>query len=355
MKDSIEISEKNGFSIEEQNEILDTINKLAEKNRHSLSEASSEDTVIHTKKNDVIFPLAVNIAAVMILAAGASLLVMFNGRTDAQVRKGNAVYSVTERALIDEIRKDTADKIAAKEQEIGIIASRLGEVDEELLLLYSNNEELNAEQRAAQTKLLAVQNAFREELSALEDERSAILENSRSKEAALRVQMEQRAKEFIAAQQKVSGELDAAMRELEKLTKEKERLEAAEKLFAGGLALINERGASDGGGDQFDLMAKNAQLQDNISEMQKTIDALSTGGSGLTTRITQLQDQIKTLEHGSEETKAKIFELETEKTNNNATIAQLRGVNTTQEQEINRLRNQVTIAQQALRDMQALE
>jgi len=355
MKDNIEISEKNGFSIEEQKEILDTINKLAEKNRRQLSSASSqENDVIKPKKNGAVFPVAVNIAAAVLLAAGAFLLVFFNGKTDAEVRTGKAVYNMTERALIDEIRKDTADKIAEKESEIDKIASRLGQVDDELLALYSSNEELNAEQRAAQARLLALQNAFREELGSLQDERSAILESSRTREASLRAQMEQRTKEFTAAQQKASGELDAAMRELEKLTKEKERLEAAANLFAGSIALVNEKGSVEQG-DQFDLMAKNAQLQDNISEMQKTIDALSTGGSGLTNRITQLQEQIKTLEHNSDETKVKITELETEKTNNNATIAQLRTANTTQEQEINRLRNQVTIAQQALRDMQALE
>jgi len=354
MKDDIEINEKNVFSVEEQNEILNTINKLAEKNRHSLSEASAESAVIHAKKNSAIFPLVINISAIVFLAVGAFLLFFFNGKTNAEVRTGRVVYNVTERALIDEIRKDTANKIAAKESEINTIAARLEQVDNELLSLYSDNEELNAEQRAAQTRLLAMQNAFREELGMLQDERSFILENSRAKEANLRAQMEQRTKEFTAAQQKASGELEAAMRELELLKKEKERLEALEQLFAGGLALMNERGSADNG-DQFELMAKNAQLQDNISEMQKTIDALSTGGSGLTNRISQLQDQIKTMEHNSDENKTKISELETEKTNNSATIAQLRTANTTQEQEINRLRNQVTIAQQALRDMQALE
>jgi len=349
MKDDIEINEKNVFSMEEQNEILDTINKLAEKNRHSLSEASAENNIIHAKKNSAIFPVVINISALVFLAVGAFLLFFFNGRTNAEVRTGKVVYNVTERALIEEIRKDTANKIAAKESEIGKIAARLEQVDNELLTLYSNNEELNAEQRAAQARLLAMQNAFREELGMLQDERSQILENSRAKEATLRAQMEQRTKEYTAAQQKASGDLEAAMRELELLKKEKERLEAVEQLFAGGLALMNERGSADKG-DQFELMAKNAQLQDNISEMQKTIDALSSGGSGLTSRITQLQDQINVLEHSSAENKTLISELETEKVNSTTEITRLKTENTSKDQQISNLNTQLTAIRQLLQD-----
>jgi chromosome segregation ATPase len=349
MKDDIEINEKNGISVEEQKEILDTINKLSEKNRHQLSDASAENNVIHAKKNNALFPAAVNIAAVIILVLGAFLLVFFNQKTDEEIKAGHIVYNMTERALIEEIRKDTAAKIAAKESEIDRITSRLNQVDDELLTLYSSNEELTAEQRAAQTRLLAMQNAFREELGLLQDERSLILENSRAKEANLRAQMEQRTREFSAAQQKASGELEAATRELELLRKEKERLDAAEKLFAGGLALVNERGSSDQG-DQFDLMAKNAQLQDNISEMQKTIDALSSGGSGLTNRIAQLQDQIKAMEHNSEENKTIISELEAEKANNNIEIARLKTENTAKDQQITNLNTQLTAIRQLLQD-----
>jgi len=349
MNSEIVFDEKSGISIEEQQELLSQINKLAEKNRHQLSESSAENTVIRAKRNGAVFPVVVNIAAVVLLAAGAFLLFFFNGKTNAEVRTGRAVYNVTERALIDEIRKDTANKIAAKESEIGKIAARLEQVDEELLTLYSNNEELNAEQRAAQARLLAMQNAFRDELGMLQDERTAILENSRTREAILRAQMEQRTKEFTIAQQKVSGELEAAARELELLKKEKERLEAVEQLFAGGLALINERGSADNG-DQFELMAKNAQLQDNISEMQKTIDALSSGGSGLTSRITQLQDQIKNLEHNSEENKVKISELETEKSNVTSEVTRLQADNTSKDQQIVNLNTQLTAIRQLLQD-----
>jgi len=349
---------KSGISIEEQQEILSKINGIAEKNRQSLSQSAQlEQAVIKPKKNGAVFPLAVNAAAIALLAAGAFLLIFFNSKVEAQVRTGNAVFNSTERALIDEIRKDTAEAIAAKENEIANIASRLNNVDEELLQLYSSNLELTAEQRAAQNRLLAMQQAFREELTMLEDERSQILETSRSREARLRAQLDERAREFAAAQQRTESELDAARRELERLTLERERLIAVEALFTGGQALMSER-VQTGQFDQaeaLELMSRNAQLQDNVSELQKTIDALSSGGTGLTQRVNELEGTISalrrtntSLEHNLSEKDSAISSLNTENQSFTVTINQLRDANSTQEQEISNLRNQITIIRQAL-------
>jgi len=333
--------EKSGISKEEQQEILTHINGITERNRKSLSrDVSLEKLVITPKKNGAIFPIAVNAAAVVILLTGALLLVSFNGKVDAAVRTGNAVYDLTERALIDEIRKDTADRIAEKEMEIESIAARLGQVDDELLLLYSSNEELNAEQRAAQERLLAMQNAFREELSTLHDERSQILEVSRSREARLRAQLDERAREYAAAQQRSASELDSAMKELERLTSERERLLAMEALITN--IRVN---SSD---DSMDLMAKNVQLQDTVSEMQKTIEALSSGGTGLTRRVGELESTISALQSDSSEKDSKITLLETENSNFVITNTQLRNDNTAKDQRIADLDTQLAAIRQLL-------
>jgi len=350
-KNDIVLDEKSGISIEEQKEILSQINGIAEKNRQQLSGGmSGEQTIVSAKKNGAFFPLAVNITAVVVLAAVASLLILFNGKVEAQVRTGNAVYDLTERALIDEIRKDTAQAIAAKENEIMSIASRLGEVDNELLKLYSSNQELNSEQRAAQERLLAMQSAFREELSTLQDERSQILENSRTREARLRAQMDERAREFAAAQQRAESELDSAMRELERLTTERERLMAVEALFSGGLAVLSEQTRVPDQSDHLDLMTRNTQLQSEMDELRKTIDALSSGGSGLNRRISELQELVSSLEQGTAEKDSRITSLEAENTNNTSTINQLRNENNTKDQRIADLNTQLTAIRQLLQD-----
>ncbi|WP_461257315.1 hypothetical protein, partial [Treponema sp. R80B11-R83G3] len=340
--EEIVFDEKSGISVDEQREILSKINGIAEKNRKQLSQTSSQiveskgKIIINAQKKDAVFPLAVNIAAVALLLCGAFLLVSFNGKKDAQVRTGNAVYNLTERALIEEIRKDTAEKIAAKEKEMDSIISRLSDVDDELSKLYSSNQNLTTDQITAQGRLLALQNYFRDQLAVLQDERSQILEDSRSREARLRAQLDERTREFTAAQQKVSSELESAVNELEKLRTEQEKIAAIDAQISGGLAAAKDNiqkkqydqatrvvenlrrfcnnssfaslrvfqsrkdfynqaidlveamisdalknSGSSSGADQFEAKAENVQLQDKIKEMQKTIDALNSGDSGL--------------------------------------------------------------------------
>ena len=357
--DTVVFDEKSGISVEEQKEILSKINGIAEKNRRSLSQGLPAEKgggkrnaklVINAKKTGAFFPLAVNAAAIIALCAGAFLLVFFNGRADAQVRKGTAVLNLTERALIEEIRKETAEKINAKEREIASIAMRLEEVDSQIALLYSGNQVLSSEQLAAQERLLSMQNSYRSELAVLHEERSQILESSRSREARLRAQLEERTKEFAAAQQRTSSELDSAVSEIERLAGEQEAVAAIDAHLAGGLAVVGgmvqngeydqaaqtvenlrlfnngnsiasarsfqsrrefynqainsmdamiaqlrKNSGADDGRESRDLQARTAQLEDTIAEMQKTIDGLNSGSSGQSRRLNELEASVSTL------------------------------------------------------------
>ncbi|MCL2196615.1 MAG: hypothetical protein FWB77_03265 [Treponema sp.] len=410
MRDEILIDKNAGISEEEQQDILDKINSMSERNGTLLStKIDNEDSkkIVNAAKNGAVFPIAVNITAFLLLAAGGFLLFFFNGRAESQVKTGKAVYNLTERTLIEEIRKDTAEKIAAKEMEMSRIASRLGEVDDQLSLLYSSNKELTAEQIAAQERLLAAQTAFREELAYLQDERSQILEASRSREARLRAQLDERAREFAAAQQRTTGELDFAVSELDRLTNEQDRIAAVDAQVSGGLAaardliqnahydqavqiavnlrhfcnnnslsssrafqsrrdfynqaidlietMIIDARSSTGSvisAEQFELQAKNMQLQDNISEMQKTIDSLSSGGSGLTRRISELEANISALQSGSAEKDSRVTQLDSENANLRSANARLEQENTRNEQRIADLTNQLAAIRQLLTDNQ---
>jgi chromosome segregation ATPase len=406
--------EKTGISAEEQKEILAKIDGIAEKNRLSLSKGASghtEKQTVKAKKSGALFPLAVNIAAAVILFGGGLFLVSFNGKKDAQVREGTAVYNLTERAVLDEIRKDTAQRLASKEQEIESINSRLEEVDAQLSELYSSNQGLTAEQLAAQERLISMQSSFRSDLSALQNERSQILEDSRSREARLRAQLEERNREFAAAQQKASSELDSAMAELDLLSKEQERAAAIDaqlsgsfqaisvliqngqfeqaaqavenlRLFFNSAALaarafqprrefynqainsieiaVNEMRRSGGSGgekEQWELQAANTRLEETIAGMQKTIDAFSAGSSGQANRLSELEASVSTLraanaalETAAAEKDRNISSLQTERGNLNQTVSDLKTVNSEQEQEILNLRSQLSIIRQALQE-----
>jgi len=395
---------KSGISIEEQKEILSQINKIAEKNRQLLSQSAgsgeTQNIAVNAKKNGAFFPLAVNIAAAILLIGGAFLLILFNGKRDVQVRTGGAVYNVTERAVLDEIRKETAEKIASKETEIANIATRLEDVDSELMKLYSSNQELTAEQLATQRRLLAMQNVFREELATLQEERSNILEDARSKEARLRAQLEERTREYAAAQQRTTSELNSAVNELERLTTEQQKIAAVDAQLSGAFASVSgyvrnsqfdqaeqtvetlkqffnnnslsslrafqsrrefynqsvhfmetmivdarKNAGVQSGAEQLELGAKVIELESKIAEMQKTIDSDSSGNAR---RIGELQETITAIEQASAEKEKTIASLETEKTNLSANVTQLQNTNRTQEQEIVNLRDQITNIRQTL-------
>jgi len=369
------LDDSSGISIEEQKEILSQINGIAEENRNKLkgdSQQTDKQSVIIAKKKGVFFPVIVNIAAIIIFCAGLLLIILLNNRVDTEVRTGNAVYNLTERALIDEIRKNTAELLAAKELEIAAITLRMEEIDRELLLLYSSNIALSSEQIAARERLLSMQGTFRQELSVLNEERSQILEAARAREARLRAQLDERTREFAAVQQQMSGELETAVNQLEQLTREQERLTAIEAHFSGSLAAISglvQRGQYDQAlqsntnlrefinsslssrhprreyynqaltlmeamiidarrnsaagiaAEQVELQTRNTQLQNTINEMQRTIDSFNTGSSGQSRRISELEESITslrstnaTLTNNSSEKDQTISALQTERT-----------------------------------------
>jgi chromosome segregation ATPase len=409
--DEIIIDAKSGIPVEEQNEILTQINGITEKNRRSLSRG--EKNALIAKKSGALFPLAVNIAALVVLCAGVSVLVLFNAVKDAQVRTGSAIYNLTEKALIEEIRKETSQRIAAKDTEISLIVSRLEDVDRQLSQFQTGD--LTADQLAVRERLLAMQNPYREELSHLQEERAQILEESRSREAGIRVSLEDRTGES-------SGRPDPANAELARLADEQQILTAIDFQFAGGLASVSSL-AQDGqyeqaantienlrdlsnnnpilssrsfaarrnfynqsldsmetiiahlrmtsGEDSLELYAKNIQLENAVAEMQKTIDAFSSGASGQTRRLAELGENVRTLESENaslsqtitsrdgaiRELGENVRTLETERNSltqtvasRDSTIGELRTLNATQAQDIANLRNQLNIIREALQE-----
>jgi chromosome segregation ATPase len=351
-----------GLSEEEQREILAKINRIAEKNRRSLAGGTEaalaagkikKKTPFKAKKTGRVFPLLVNAVAAALLAGGFLLLSSFQGKTGAQIREGAKVYNSAERALIGEIRKETASRIEAKENEISQIVSQLSDVDSQLQALHSNNQELTAEQRAAEEKLRAMQDEYRASLGVLQDERSRILEDSRQREASLRAQLEARSKELAAVAEQSAAALNYAQGELERLSSEQEKAAAIEAQLGGYLASADDQIHKDqlaaagetlktmrtflntpnfqgiraiqskkefytrtitametmieemrknraaGSGvnvetekNLAELQSKNAQLEETVAALNKTIAAFSSEGAGVAQRLAELESQV---------------------------------------------------------------
>ncbi|GHV57783.1 hypothetical protein AGMMS49579_24140 [Spirochaetia bacterium] len=216
-----------GISESEQREIFAGIENITAQNRISLSEEQKNSLVqgsIQAKRGGGGFPLIVNIVALLLLVGAVFLLYFFHNKDEVQIREGRAGYNSAERALIQEIRRETARELEKKESEIALIAAKLSGVDTELQELYSNNQELSAEQRTVEMNLQRLQEEYRSSLGSLQNERSQILEASRAREASLRAQLEERTSELAA----VSEQSRAARSELDRLTSDTERAAAIE-------------------------------------------------------------------------------------------------------------------------------
>jgi chromosome segregation ATPase len=317
-EETITIDPDAGISEEEQREILAEINRISAKNRLSLS-ASALKTggpAFTAKKKGGRFPILVNATAAVLLAGGFFLLSSFQGQEDVKIREGERIYNIAEQALIEEIRRETASQLAAKENEITLMTGKLAGVDSELQELQDSVETMISEKEAelrqamsgafdaerrrlveqnlseaaiaeglrlfdaeriaminmeladyrrrldeeragSEAALKSLQDEYRTSLSALQNERSRLLEASRAREAALRAQLEASTRELAAVSEQSRAALSSARGELERLSSDQEKAAVMESQLEGYYILVNDqiqRGLPDAALDTLALM-----------------------------------------------------------------------------------------------------
>ena len=153
MQDSgIVFDSASGISLEEQREILDGINAMTGGSR-----LVSDAPMTAAKKSGLAFPLLVNAAAIVILAAGFFLFSHFHVQEEQGIREGSAAFGLTERALIQAIRMEANRQLSAKENEINNILSMLAFADAEYRHLQTSVEMLTEEQQQRVAALLRMQ------------------------------------------------------------------------------------------------------------------------------------------------------------------------------------------------------
>jgi chromosome segregation ATPase len=226
-----------GFSVEEQREILNEINALARKTRIA---APEEPLKTVAKKRGLLFPVLVNIGALLLLVSGFFLLMYFHSREDADIREGSIVLGLTERKLIQEIRQETSRLIGEKEKEINDYLAKLADAGAEYRELEASVESLTEEQQQRAEYLLMVQDEYRGAITGLQEERAKILEEARSRETELRAQAEARVRELSSQVEQSASELTAAQEELSRLASEQERAARAEGQLGGYYQQVNE-------------------------------------------------------------------------------------------------------------------
>jgi chromosome segregation ATPase len=383
-----------GISEAEQRGILEGIENAVRQDRRALT----ADRPARAKKR-ALFPLLVNAAALLFLAAALLLFMRSREEERAGTRRGAALYNSTERALIREIRQETARELDAKDAEIGDFLAKLAGVDHELRELHSNNQELTAEQKVVEANLRRLQEEYTASISSLENERSRILEESRAREAGLKAQLDERAQEMAAQAERSRATLSSAQREIDRLSGDQEKGAAIEAQLSGlyiraasainggslgeaaatltamrdfintpafqgihslqprrgyylssistlegliGLAEKLNSAVAASGGDYgralAELEERNAALEEQVAGLNEAVAASGAEGSGLGRQVGELQSRISALQTQSAQQGRSLDEQRKAAEEQQRRNAELASRNTELDQQISRLR-----------------
>lgn len=288
---------QSGISIEEQKEILAQINGITEKNKKSLLDAAEglhnkENMAASAKKKGILFPLAVNIAALLVLALTAFFIWDYNHQKDFEIRTGTGSYSMAGQAVIGELT-------AAQEEAM------------ETLRQLSREQERAAGIDAYLSGGIAVITQL-----VLDSQFDRALETAGELRLFLDTASFEANRPFMSRKEFYVQAIDSVYKLIDDIRK------------AGGNYIV-------------ELETKNTQLEESITEMQRSLDALSEGSGGQARRIIQLEDNIT-------EKDRTIASLETERDNLLQTVSDLRSVNAEQDAQILQLNDQLTNIRQIL-------
>ena len=128
LEDEFVLDESSGISKEDQQEILQEIERATQESRISVS---PETMAIKAVKKGFLFPLLVNILFVVLLAGGGlALYYLFQRGETGLMEEGSAIASA-EGMLIEELKKESEAALQAKNKEINQIQSRLENLDKQ--------------------------------------------------------------------------------------------------------------------------------------------------------------------------------------------------------------------------------
>jgi DNA repair exonuclease SbcCD ATPase subunit len=136
--DEFALDESSGISKEDQEEILQEIEKVSQESRISVT---PETMAVKAVKKGFLFPLLVNILCVVLLAGGGyALYYLFQRGETVLMEEGGAIASA-EGKLIEELKKESEAALQAKNREINQIQAQLQDIDKQRQELQSNMDE----------------------------------------------------------------------------------------------------------------------------------------------------------------------------------------------------------------------
>ncbi len=233
------VVEDSKISEEDRSEILSQIETVVEQNQIPITD---ELFRIHPKKKGALFPLLLNIITILLVAGGVFFTFRFFQARQEILSSETQEYLSTEGKLIEELRQESEEALAAKEDEINRIQNELAELDRQSQDLRENmeesirereaqlREELEAELASERERLQGqglAQEDIESQLQALEARRQEEFEQQLA-EYREEIQVELQEKEAELAQAKEMAEeiLEQANRERAQLEEETRQREA---------------------------------------------------------------------------------------------------------------------------------
>jgi len=262
------------LSEDERKEILAKINGIVEKRRSSLSQDinAAPGKRFKAKKHGGLFPILVNVLAVLILAGGFLALYSFQADVGVQAREGTRVFTDVERTLIEEIRRETNALLAAKDMEIAMILASLADIEMQIQELMAGGGELSQEQLDLQAHLRAMYEERQSALTEAREDRVRILYEARLREVAIQAQVDARLREFdngaaAGIRESYAADLEAAREELARLAREQDLAMRMESQVAGLFANV-QRQVAEGNFDGAAGTVEGLQLALGGSDFQ---------------------------------------------------------------------------------------
>jgi DNA repair exonuclease SbcCD ATPase subunit len=226
--DKITFDKVLGISEDEQKEILDGLDTLTKNNL-----ASTVSMGKNMGKRGSLFPLLVNVVAVVVLAGGLITLWSFQMKEQEAFTAGDAKLSGAERQLIAKIRKETAEQLNVKDLEIADIREKLVGIDIEIGNLQKEDatEAIEAQIRA----LMQQKDEYQARLAQLQMEKGKILEEARLKENSLKNKND----EISRLYSQTRSDLTEVQEQLQNITVQGEKADVVENQFRGYYAILD--------------------------------------------------------------------------------------------------------------------
>jgi chromosome segregation ATPase len=228
--DKITFDNTLGIPEDEQKEILDGLDTLTKNNL-----ASTVFVEKNVGRRGSLFPLLVNVIAVVVLAGGLIMLWAFQSRKQEAFVAGEARLSGAERQLIAEIRKETAERLNAKDMEIADIREKLANIDIEIMGLQKEDatEAIEVKIRT----LMQQKDEYQARLARLQAEKGKILEEARLKENTLK----NRNDELSSLYSQAKSDLTEVQERLYRIIAQGEKADVVENQFRGYYAILDDQ------------------------------------------------------------------------------------------------------------------